>query len=150
MDSIQGREETFISARLIPIELKGEDTMSMSVLIIDDSAAMRKTVKRALEMAELPITTCHQASNGYEGLEILKNQTVDVAFVDLAMPIMDGVEFIKQVRNHETWHKLPIAVISSISSEDQIQELEEQGVIFIGKPFSAEDIYEKCKHLEVL
>ena len=114
--------------------------MSIDLLIVDDSAVMRAMIRKVLSMTDLPIGSIHEAENGAEGLELLAQEHVDVALVDMNMPVMGGAEMIEAIHSDPGLAKLPIVVISTESSETRIAELEQKGVQFIHKPFSPEII----------
>ena len=81
----------------------------LDVLIVDDSAAIRKILQRVLRQTDLPIGTVYEANDGAEALEALKTQTVGLILSDINMPNMDGIEFLTKVRADDAWKNLPIA-----------------------------------------
>ena len=114
--------------------------MSLNILVVDDSAVMRSMVIRALGLSGLPITEVYQAGNGQDALHILRDSCVDVALVDLNMPVMDGEEMIRQVRERPALAELPIIVVSTEGSFTRIAVLRKQGAGFVHKPFSPETL----------
>lgn len=72
--------------------------LKRKVLIIDDSTVTRKLVSRAFEKADFIVDT---ASNGAEGVEKLKASIYDIAFMDIDMPVMNGFEATKKLRDWE-------------------------------------------------
>jgi len=112
--------------------------MCLNVLIIDDSAVMRSIVRRALIMSGVPVDQVREAANGQEGLHVLDGFTADLAFVDINMPVMNGVEFIDRVRQQPERAGLALVVVSTESSEARIESLRARGVHFLHKPFSPE------------
>jgi two-component system chemotaxis response regulator CheY len=68
-------------------------------LIVDDSSVMRKIVERSLRQAGLDPLVVFEAGSGTEGLDMLKNQQVDLILSDINMPSMDGLEFLRQIRS---------------------------------------------------
>lgn len=114
--------------------------MALQVLIVDDSAVMRAMILRSLRMAGVSLETAHEAANGREGLDCLNREAVDVAFVDVNMPVMDGAEMIEQMRAQKRLAKLPVVIISTESSEGRLRELQRFGVHFVHKPFTPETI----------
>ncbi len=121
--------------------------MSQNVLIVDDSGVMRSIVIRSLEMAGMDMGEVHQAANGQEGLDVLATEDIDIAFVDINMPVMDGMEMIDRVRRGDDLPDLPIVVISTEGSETRIERIEHYGARFIHKPFTPENIRETLKGL---
>lgn len=116
--------------------------MSFNILIVDDSAAMRSIIGKTLRLSGLPLGEIHQAKNGAEALEVLEENWVDLALVDINMPIMDGITLINRVRANPDTEDLSIIVVSTESSETQIASLLEKGVEFIHKPFTPETLRE--------
>lgn len=72
--------------------------LTRKVLIVDDSMVTRKLVSRAFEKANFIVDT---ACNGAEGVEKLKTSLYDIAFMDIDMPVMNGFEATKQLREWE-------------------------------------------------
>lgn len=75
-----------------------QGSMKRKVLIVDDSNVTRKLVSRAFEKANFIVDT---ASNGLEGVEKLKTSIYDIAFMDIDMPVMNGFEATKKLREWE-------------------------------------------------
>jgi two-component system chemotaxis response regulator CheY len=120
----------------------------LDVLIVDDSAAIRKILQRVLRQAEIPIGTVYEASDGVEALEILKQQTVGLIFSDINMPNMDGLEFLTRVRAKQAWQSLPIVMVSTEGTQAQVLEAVQRGASgYVRKPFTAEQIKEKLAGL---
>jgi two-component system, chemotaxis family, chemotaxis protein CheY len=114
--------------------------MSLNVLVVDDSAVMRNMVIRVLRLTGLPLGEVYQASNGQEGLESLKSNWIDLALVDINMPVMNGEQMIDHVRQDPHIAETPIVVISTETSQARIELLQRKGVEFVHKPFSAETL----------
>ena len=114
--------------------------MAINILIVDDSGVMRSMILKTLRMAGVPLGEIHQAGNGREGLEILDKHWVDLAIVDINMPVMNGEEMIDQMHRNPEMKEIPVIVISTEGSKGRIERLEQKGVVFIHKPFTAEII----------
>ncbi|MGM0491814.1 MAG: response regulator [Armatimonadota bacterium] len=112
--------------------------MSLNVLIVDDSAVMRSMVLRTLQMAELELGEVQQAANGQEGLAALQRGNIDLAIVDINMPVMDGEEMIRRARQDAETAGIPIMIISTEGSQTRISRLIQRGVRFVHKPFTPE------------
>jgi two-component system chemotaxis response regulator CheY len=116
--------------------------MPLNVLIVDDSAVMRSIILRTLRLSGLPVEEVLQAENGQEALDVLGNHWIDLALVDINMPVMNGIEMIDKVRQTSEISDLPIIVVSTESSTTRIEMLKDMGVGFVHKPFSAETLRE--------
>ncbi len=114
----------------------------MNVLIVDDSTAMRSIILKTLKISGLDIDIVYQAKNGAEALQVLAENWIDLALVDINMPIMDGETLINHVREDLDLQDLPIVVISTESSEARIVQLRAKDVEFIHKPFAPETLRE--------
>jgi two-component system chemotaxis response regulator CheY len=112
--------------------------MSLNVLIVDDSAVMRSMVLRTLQMTDLPLGDVYEAGDGQEGLAILGDRQIDLAIVDINMPVMDGEEMILRARENADTAGIPIMIISTEGSQTRISRLIQSGVRFVHKPFTPE------------
>jgi two-component system, chemotaxis family, chemotaxis protein CheY len=116
--------------------------MSLSVLVVDDSAVMRSMIIKTLRLSGVPVSEIHEAANGQEGLQALDDHWIDLALVDINMPVMTGDEMIDKVRNSPETKDLPVIIVSTESSESRIEMLRAQGAGFVHKPFSPEILRE--------
>lgn len=114
--------------------------MSLTVLVVDDSAVMRSMLARTLRLSGLPVSRVVQAANGREALDLLEHTTVDLALIDLCMPVLNGEEFVRHVRADERFMDLAIVVVSAEDSPVRIQRLARYGAAFVRKPFTTEEI----------
>ena len=121
--------------------------MALNVLVVDDSAVMRKMIIRSLQLSGLPIGRISEAGNGKTGLEILEQEWIDLVLIDINMPVMNGEEMIEQIRGNEQTKDLPIIVVSTESSESRIEMLQKQGAGFVHKPFNPTTLRETIKEL---
>ena len=119
--------------------------MAINVLIVDDSGVMRAMILKTMRMTGLPLGEVYQAGNGQEGLEILDNQWIDLAILDINMPVMNGEEMIDRMNEKPATKDIPIIVISTEGSKTRIERLEHKGATFVHKPFSPETIRDTVK-----
>jgi two-component system chemotaxis response regulator CheY len=118
--------------------------MSKSLLIVDDSATMRKIIMRTLQTAGLDIGSTEEAGNGSEALEKLNANAVDIMLCDVNMPEMNGPELVAKVRELSSCENTKIVMVSTESSDDLIKEVLAKGANdFITKPFTPEKFQEK-------
>ena len=116
----------------------------LDVLIVDDSAAIRKILQRVLVQAEVPVGKVYEAGDGVEALATLKANTVGLVLSDINMPNMDGLEFLSKVRAEPAWKNLPIVMISTEGTQAKVLEAVERGASgYVRKPFTADQIKEK-------
>ena len=113
-------------------------------LIVDDSSVMRKIVERALRQAGLDPLVVHEASSGTEGLSVLMAREVDLILSDINMPLMDGLEFLRQLRARNLAPGVPVVMITTESSEEHVKQAILAGAQgYIRKPFTAEQVKER-------
>jgi two-component system, chemotaxis family, chemotaxis protein CheY len=112
--------------------------MAFNVLVVDDSAVMRSMIIRILRLSGLPLGEIYEAPNGRDGLQVLDNNWVDLALVDINMPVMNGVEMIETVRKNQATADLPIIVVSTESNSDMVESIRQKHVEFVHKPFTPE------------
>ncbi len=112
--------------------------MSFNILVVDDSAVMRAMIIRILRLTGLSLGEVYEAPNGREGLKVLDEKWVDLALVDINMPIMNGEEMIDSVRSNRTFADLPIIVVSTESNLARVESIRQKHVEFVHKPFTPE------------
>ena len=121
--------------------------MAINILIVDDSKVMRAMILKTLRMAQVPLGDVHQAENGQKGLDLLDQQWVDLAIVDINMPVMNGEEMIDRMKENPEMKDIPVIVISTEGSKTRIERLEHKGAVFIHKPFSAETVRDTINNI---
>jgi len=115
--------------------------MGFNVLIVDDSGAMRKVIKKTIKISGFDVDNFYEAGNGKEALEVLKDNWIDVVLTDINMPEMDGITFLKLLKEDETLQGLPVIVISTEKREQRVQEAISLGASgYVKKPFRPEEI----------
>ncbi len=118
--------------------------MAFDVLIVDDSAAIRKILQRVLRQSDLPVGAIVEAGDGVEALEALKQHKVGLILSDINMPNMDGLQLLSTVRADATWKDVPILMITTEGSQNKVLEAVNLGASgYVRKPFTAEQIKEK-------
>ena len=116
--------------------------MALNTLVVDDSAVMRAIIIKTLKLAELPLGNIWEAKNGEEGLRILQDNWVDLAMIDIHMPVMDGEEMLTKNRESDQYKNLPVIIVSSESDPATIEKMMKLGATFIHKPFTPEVLKE--------
>lgn len=115
--------------------------MAFNILIVDDSPVMRKVIAKTVTLSGVDIGDILEAGNGYEGLEQAKNNWIDLILSDINMPEMNGLEFIKELKNDEVMKSIPVIVISTEGRDTVVQQALTLGAVdYITKPFQPEEI----------
>lgn len=121
--------------------------MAFNVLIVDDSAVMRAMITRVVRMSGVPLGEFHEAANGVEGLAALDANWIDLVLLDINMPIMNGEEMLRRLRDNPETASLPVIVVSTEGSEARVHALEAMGVAFVHKPFTPETLRTTILHV---
>lgn len=113
--------------------------MAKKVLVVDDSAAIRQSITYVLQQGGYDVV---EAKDGMDGLSVLQGMdVVDLIITDVNMPNMDGITFIKKVREDAKFKFTPIIVLTTESQGSKMNEGKEAGATgWIVKPFSAEKL----------
>ena len=114
--------------------------MTLNVLIVDDSKVMRAMIRRTLSLSGLALGEIYEAGNGVEALEQLGEHWVDLALLDVNMPVMDGEELLTRIRASDEWRALAVIVVSTESSETRLARLQAHSVQIVHKPFTPEQL----------
>ena len=118
--------------------------MALDVLIVDDSAAIRKILMRVLAQTDLKIGDVCEAGDGAEALIVMESKKVGLVLSDINMPNMDGLQFLTSVRARPDWNGIPIIMITTEGSQEKVMEAVQLGAQgYVRKPFTAEQIKEK-------
>ena len=115
--------------------------MSIRALIVDDSSVMRKIVERCLRQAGMDLGQVHEASNGAEALALVNENPIDLILSDINMPVMDGLEFIRHLKEIEGSKNIPIVMITTEGGEKSVLEALSLGAKgYIRKPFTPDQV----------
>ena len=118
---------------------KASSKMGKRILVVDDSSLVRLYYRHVLEKAGFEV---EQAINGIEGMEKVLTQDFDLAIVDVNMPRMDGLSFIRALRHNATKvATLPALIITTEASPQDIADARTAGANFyLVKPVSEIDL----------
>ena len=116
------------------------------VMIVDDSATIRRFVMFALRARGLHVVT---AEDGQDALEKMAHSPVDLIITDLNMPKMDGFGLVRRIREDSEYGTLPVIILSSLSKTEDIDRGMDLGAnAYLTKPFDESRIqYEVAKYL---
>jgi len=122
--------------------------MPLDILIVDDSAAIRKILQRVLRQTDLPIGQVFEASDGEDALNQLRTQEVGLILSDINMPKMDGLQMLASIREIEALKKVPIVMVTTEGGQGKVMKAVQLGATgYVKKPFTAEQIKEKLAGL---
>jgi len=115
----------------------------VTALIVDDSSVMRKIVERSLRQAGIDLVEVREAANGAEALTALTKSGVDLILCDINMPVMDGIEFLRQMQGVPNAKSIPVVMITTEGSESHVVQALSVGARgYIRKPFTPEQVKE--------
>ena len=109
------------------------------VLLVDDERLELNTLKNYVDWTKLGIGTVYTANNGLQALETAEFKKPDIVFTDIRMPVMDGIEFARQLREKDK--RVKIIFLTGYDEMDFIrQAFRLSATDYILKPFLVEDI----------
>jgi two-component system chemotaxis response regulator CheY len=119
--------------------------MAKTVLTIDDSKAIRDMVSLTLKSAGYRVI---EAGNGAEGLSQLRADSVNLVIVDLNMPVMNGLDFIRHARKDPKGAGVPIVMLTTETKPELKAEGKSAGATgWINKPFDGDMLLAVTKKL---
>jgi two-component system chemotaxis response regulator CheY len=122
--------------------------MKGTILVVDDSAMMRKIVLRTLKMAEIEFDEVLEAGDGNEALAALRGNTVALIMCDINMPNMGGLELLVKIKEEGLAQGVPIVMVTTEGSEPQVRQAILAGARgYIRKPFTPDHIKNNVKPL---
>ena len=119
----------------------------MNFLIVDDIKTNRESIKLSLEkFIDKNNITIFEASNGIEALKIVEKNKIDLIFMDIMMPNMNGYSAIKNIKSKSDNKNIYIIVLTALDSEDEIQKAMNVGAdSFVVKPFKKANLLIEIK-----
>ena len=117
------------------IELEEVQTEDPTILIVDDSIAVRRLLNRLLTQSGFQVIQCRDGKEALDELNRLQHP-LDLVISDVEMPRIDGYSLLKEIRSHARWHSLPVAMLTSRASERHRQKASSLGATtYLTKPF---------------
>jgi two-component system, chemotaxis family, chemotaxis protein CheY len=134
------------------LQVQGKEQMPMepqspiNVLVVDDSATMRRMVMVSLR--ELTGVKFFEAGNGLEAIERLAIAPIDLILLDLNMPDMHGMEVVRFVKAHNAYRSIPVVVLTTRGDEDTRGAALAAGAsLYLTKPFEPGTLVGHAKNL---
>lgn len=116
-----------------------------SILVVDDDPNNQRMLSYTLRKAGYQVRV---ASNGQLGLEFLRQEHADMVIIDLAMPVMDGLTFLREIRADSALHNLPVVILTASGDDEEGAIAQQAGANgFITKPASSRAILEIVEKL---
>lgn len=118
------------------------------ILLVDDMTGFRFLVSKFLK--ETGYTNITEAVNGKDALAKMElaqsSKPIGLIISDLKMPVMDGAEFVRNVRGNPTFAKLPVVILTAEGEHSQLRAAAENGIsAIIGKPTTLQVFNQKMK-----
>ena len=111
---------------------------SKSILLVEDNKQVRQAIAMALSMDGFHV---HEANHGQEGLDFLKISIPNLILADIKMPVMNGLDFLKEVRKNRVWSQIPFIFLSANNSDEYIQAGRDLGVEdYLTKPIDSDQL----------
>lgn len=122
-----------------------ENFKKQTILIVEDSASMRKFIALSLKFLGYKVVL---AVDGMDAIEKIPGENIDLVITDLNMPNIDGFSLIEHIRAIEEYKDIPIIVLSSLTEECDIEKSIEMGAnSYLMKPFNTQVIQSEVKRL---
>lgn len=119
--------------------------MAKTVMVVDDSASLRQVVVMALKSAGYETM---EAENGKKAIEALKTKRANLIISDVNMPVMDGLTFLKEVKQIPEYKFTPVIMLTTESSETRKSEGKAHGAkAWVVKPFQPQQMLDAVRKL---
>ena len=117
--------------------------MKIRCLIIDDEPLAHRVIERFAEKISFIEIVC-KCNNAVEAIEVLHNETIDLVFLDINMPKLTGIEFLKSLKTP------PLVIITTAYTSFAVQSYELDVVDFLMKPFSFDRFFKAIRKAETI
>ena len=115
--------------------------MRKRILIVDDSATVRQVLASTLRGAEYDVDEAVDGQDAIDYLEKEENKSINMLITDLNMPMVDGIDLIRQVRRSSGFRFMPIIMLTTESQENKKQAGKAAGASgWVTKPFKPEQL----------
>lgn len=113
-----------------------------NILIVDDDADILSSITRYYLLNYDDVYSLFVSADGTEALELMKAKEIDVIFVDLSMPNLDGLGVCKSIMGYSSLKNINIVIASGTITENDVRQLKDMGVrFFLDKPYCPEDLF---------
>lgn len=113
------------------------------ILVVDDEPDVVRLVEFRLQREGFEILTC---SDGRSALDLLETEKPDLIVLDIMMPLMDGMEVLRQIRSHRATSRIPVIMLTAKTASVTVDEARQLWVSdYVMKPFDPEKLVTKVK-----
>lgn len=121
------------------------DEIQANILVVDDDPALQQLITTLLNRAGItPIS----AMNVTEARAALAESLPDLVLLDLMLPEMSGIEYLKELRDNDRFADLPVVILSALADPDQIREGLDAGADrYLTKPYLANNLLRTVKEV---
>ena len=119
-----------------------------TVLLVDDNQHMRKLITEILRA--IGIRDAYEANDGAEALSLMRTRRIDLVITDIAMQPIDGVDFVRLIRNSEDSPAptVPVIMITGHATKARVDEARDAGVNeFLAKPITARGVLDRMQRV---
>lgn len=116
----------------------------LTILVVDDDPDMRLYLRGCLQALSQDVGSVHEASDGYEALQVLRKTSVDLIISDVVLPQMDGRTLLRAIRDDPVRKHLPVLLISG---KAQVETPESPADAWLPKPFNARQLLAAVRRL---
>lgn len=122
------------------------DGKKPNILVADDDIAIRKLLRLILQREHYQV---YEAEDGARALEIVENEVIEIILVDILMPNMTGIEFLRKMKSNPLTAAIPVILCTSISEQKYVKEALNLGISgYVLKPIVARDLLLKLNRAE--
>lgn len=122
--------------------------MPIKILSVDDSRTIRLIVAKAFRPYDCQVC---EATNGEEGLAAAAREKPNLIFLDVTMPVMDGVTMLAKLKEDPELKSIPVIMLTAESGRDNVLHIARLGVRdYLVKPFKEEQLVEKAGRVVTL
>lgn len=101
---------------------------SLQILLVEDDEIIRLKFKKVCSNLNIDVSIV-EAENGERALAVLNNHHFDLIVSDLKMPVMNGIQFIKELKKDDNLKEIPVVVMTTSESEEDLKECKASGVV---------------------
>lgn len=98
------------------------DKKLLTILVVEDEDLLLRAICRKLELSQLNYVSC---ASGEQALDYLENllELPDVIWLDYHLKEMNGLDFLKKVKDNKKWQHIPVVIVSNSASEDKVHSM---------------------------